>query len=118
MQDTTRRLRLQARLISRGKAPTGIRYPPEFRAEAVAFARRLRSQGLPMVRIAKDLGVPSKTLKIWFRRRPTFRMRPVVVSTPPTAVVTAIRPVLVTVQGHRVEGLDLETLVQVLRSIS
>ena len=117
MQDTIRRLRLQARLVSRGKAPTAVRYPAEFRTKAVAVARRLRSQGVSMVQVARDLGVRPRTLEIWLRRGQRSQIRPVVV-TAPAAEVPAIRPVLVTSQGHRVEGLDLDTLLQVLRSIS
>ena len=118
MQDTIRRLRLQARLVSRGKAPTAVRYPAEFRTKAVAVARRLRSQGVSMVQVARDLGVRPRTLEIWLRRGQRSRIRPVVVTTAPAMEVLTIRPVLVTAQGHRVEGLDLDTLVQVLRSIS
>lgn len=116
MQDMVRRLRLQARLASRGKAPTAIRYPAEFRTQAVAVARRLRSQGFSMARIARDLGVRPKTLLIWLRQRRDSRMRPVIVA--PLAADPTVRPVLTTAQGHRVEGLDLETLVRVLRSVS
>jgi len=118
MQETVRRLRLQARLAGRGKASSGVRYPAEFRSDAVAVARRLRAEGVPTARIARDLGLQSQTLGLWLRRKQRVRIRRVVVASVPAPTESSIHPILVTAHGHRIEGLDLGALVQVLRSIS
>jgi len=118
MQEAIRRLRLQARRAGRGKPSTGVRYPAEFRSEAVAVARRLRAEGVPTARIARDLGLQSQTLGLWLCRKQPARIRRVVVATVPTPTEPPIQPILVTAHGHRIEGLDLSALVQVLRSIA
>jgi hypothetical protein len=118
MQEAIRRLRLQARRAGRGKPSTGVRYPAEFRSEAVAVARRLRAEGVPTARIARDLGLQPQTLGLWLCRKQPARIRRVVVATVPGPCGPSTQPILVTAHGHRIEGLDLDALVQVLRSIA
>jgi len=90
MQEAIRRLRLQARLAGRGKPSTGVRYPAEFRSDAVAVARRLRAEGVPTARIARDLGLQSQTLGLWLRRKQPARIRRVVVAAEPTPTESSI----------------------------
>lgn len=120
MQDVIRRLRLQARDFSRGKAPRAARYSREFRAEVVTVARKRRAEGLAVARIARELGLGTQTLTRWLRRSPRPTLRPIrVVAEPPSLVPVATTSlVLVAPGGFRVEGLDTDTVVRVLRSLA
>ncbi len=118
MQQAIRRLRCEARSLARGKPPTAIRYSVAFRSEALEVAQRLQAQGVSVARIARDLGVRPKTLALWLRRGERRRMRRVVVVPSGLTEPQALRPVLVTVGGIRVEGLDLDAVVHVLRRLA
>ncbi len=118
MDTALRQLRSEAQQLTRGKAPTGIRYPAAFRTTAVALARPRLATGVPFVRVARELGLPTKSLARWLQRRPTPRLRPVAVQpdpAPPSPPAAGI--VLVTPHGCRVEGLDRAGLVAVLRAL-
>jgi transposase-like protein len=122
MTDSIRRLRTDARHLTHGKVPTAVRYPAAFQAAAVGLARPRLRHGLSIARVARELGLPSQALGRWLRRLPTAsgprargRLRPVAV-VPAAAVVAA--PVLFTSQGHRVEGLDRDGLIAVLRALA
>jgi transposase-like protein len=118
MQDAIRRLRFQARSAARGKASTAVRYSAEFRVEALEVARQLQSQGVAVARIARDLGVRPKTLALWLHRKEHARMRPVIVAPPPATDAEPTRPVVVTAHGLRIEGLDFDAVVRILRSLA
>lgn len=62
MDAALRRLRSEAQQRTHGKAPTGIRYPAAFRTTAVALARPRLATGVPFVRVAWELGLPTKSL--------------------------------------------------------
>jgi hypothetical protein len=118
MDATLRQLRSEAQQLTRGKAPTGVRYPAAFRTAAVALARPRLATGLPFLRVAQELGLPTKSLARWLQRRPTPRLRPVAVRpdpVPPSRPAAGV--VLFTPQGFRVEGLDRAGLVAVLRAL-
>ena len=121
MREAIRHLRSQARQFARGKAPSGVRYSAGFRAEVVALVRKRRSEGVAMARLARELGLSTQTLTLWLRRSPRPSLRPVRLVTQPMAEISesaSPRPVLFTVQGLRIEGLDIDGLVQVLRSLT
>jgi len=118
MDRALRRLRSEAQQLTRGKAPTGIRYPAAFRTTAVALARPRLATGAPFVRVARELGLQTKSLARWLQGRPAPRLRPVAVRpdpAPPSALAASV--VLVTPHGCRVEGLDRDGLVAVLRAL-
>ena len=118
MDAPLRRLRSEAQQLTRGKAPTGVRYPAAFRTTAVALARPRLAMGVPFVRVAQELGLPRKSLARWLQRRRTPRLRPVAVRPDPTPPAPpAMGVVLVTPHGCRVEGLDRDGLVAVLRAL-
>jgi transposase-like protein len=121
MDDPIRRLRTDARQLARGKVPTAVRYPTAFRTAALAVARPRLARGVSIARVARDLGLPMQSLGRWLRLpTPTAAaLRPVAVTSEPAA---ALRPpadlVLFTAQGHRVDGLDRDGLIAVLRALA
>ena len=126
MNDPIRQLRREARHLAQHKVPTAVRYPAAFRAAALALARPRLSRGRSIACVARDLGLPSQALGRWLRRppaapepRPRGVLRPVAV-VPAAATVSAspTAPVLLTRQGHRVEGLDRDGLIAVLRALA
>jgi len=111
-------LRSAVQQLTRGKAPTGVRYPAAFRTRAVALARPRLAMGTPFVRVARELGLPRKSLARWLRLRPAPRLRPVAVRPDPTPLAPPpAGVVLLTPQGVRVEGLDRDGLVAVLQAL-
>ena len=121
MRDPIRGLRSQARQFARGKAPTAIRYSARFRSEVVALVRRRRAEGVALAQLARGLGLSTQTLVLWLRRSPQPSLRPVRLVTEPAAEVAeraSVRPVLFTAHGLRIEGLDINGLAQLLRSLS
>jgi transposase len=119
VDESIQQLRTQARQLAQGKAPTAIRYPPAFREAAVALVRPRLGPGVSVARVARDLGLAIPSLTRWCRPRPRPVLRPVTLTsalTPPARPPAG--PVLLTPQGHRVEGLDLAALVAVLRALA
>ena len=112
MKDAFRQLRSEARQLTRGKVPTAIRYPAPFRAAVAARTRRQLDQGASVHRVAGALGLPARSLTRWLQQSAPPVLRPVTVRPDP---LPAAGPVLVTPQGVRVEGLDPDTLIAVLR---
>ena len=116
MNASIRRLRSTARQLARGRHPSGVRYPAPFRDAVVALARTRLGHGQSRAHVARDVGVAVPTLVAWLDR-PGLR---------PVAVVSESDPererrsgvVLVTPQGFRVEGLDGDALVAVLRALA
>jgi len=119
MDNPIRRLRAEARQLAHGKVPTAIRYPAAFRVAALALAGPRVARGASIARVARDLGLPTQSLGRWLREPPPATLRPVAVvasaapTPPPRASV-----VLVTRQGVRVEGLDRDALLVVLRALA
>jgi hypothetical protein len=122
MPESIPQLRAQARQFSRGKTPTGVRYPAAFRAAVTGAARRQRAQGAPAAQVARELGVSPASLGRWLQRPPRPVLRPVTVTAeiarPAGPAPTAGGPILITPQGVRVEGLDRDTLIAVLRGLA
>lgn len=119
MDDRIRRLRSEAHQLAGGKVRRAIRYPAAFRAAAVALAGPRLKRGGSIARVARDLGLPIQSLGRWVRPpTPPAPLRPVAVTPereaalPPPAGL-----VLLTAQGHRVEGLDRDGLIAVLRAL-
>ncbi len=94
---------------------TAIRYTPALRRRAVVIARKRRDDGMAIAAIACELGVRPQALRLWLQTPARPRLRRVAVATAPVAAVD--RPVLITPQGLRVEGLDTVGLVALLRAL-
>ena len=125
MLDSARRLRSQARRFENRRKPTGTRYNAAFRAEVVVHARGQVRAGVAVSRIARDLGLRPKTLTLWMRDTRVSKLRAVRVERdarplPSAAAVAAAeqRLVVVAPSGIRVEGLDLDGIVHLMRSLS
>ncbi len=114
MNEAIRRLRSEARQLTRGKVSTAIRYPAPFRAEVVAVTRTQVEHGASVHRVAGALGLPARSLTRWLQQSAPPVLRPVTVRPDP---VPAAGLVLLTPQGVRVEGLDRDTLIAVLRML-
>ena len=116
MNTAIRRLRSEARQLTRGKVPTAIRYPAPFRAAAATLTRTQLDQGASVHRVAGALGLPARTLTRWLQQSAPPVLRPVTVRPDPAPPAPpGAGPVLFTPQGVRVEGLDRDTLITVLR---
>ena len=124
MLDSAVRLRSQARQFTNRRKPTATRYSAAFRTEVVSVARVRVADGVAVARIAREVGLRTQTLSLWLRGTPTAKLRAVRVERDPdsaiaVAVATSeIRPVVVTPSGVRIEGLDFESLVRVVRSLA
>jgi hypothetical protein len=113
------RLRAAIRRYQHGRAPRAVRYPAAVRRTATALARRRRADGATLKAIAHDVGVAPWTLALWLRTPPsaTIRAVDIVPEVPATRPPVRLSPVLITRHGLRVEGLDRDALVAVLRAL-
>jgi hypothetical protein len=118
MDEEIRRLRAEAQRLTQGKHRTQVRYPDAFRHAAVALARTCLGRGGAVARVARELGVSEPTLTKWLRpAAPVLRPVTVTAHAAPAVHRPVTSPVLITPHGVRVEGLDRETLVVVLRAL-
>lgn len=110
------RKELQAAIRREQRNPKGkaVRYPSEVREAVAAFVRAERSRGVTFGALATGLALPVNTLRRWSERhsvRPRLAPVEVVAETP------APVPVLVTPSGHRVEGLTVAALGDLLERL-
>ena len=117
MDEEIRRLRTEARRLAQGKPRSQVRYPDAFRRAAVIVARRRQEGGGSVMRLAREIGVSEPTLTKWLRP-PSPGLRPVAVMERPAPVPPAGgSPVLIMPTGVRVEGLERDALIAVLRAL-
>lgn len=96
-----------------GRPGRGARYPAPLRAEAVELAREACARGVPLGSLARMLGLGVGTLRRWLDVAGPERqqIRAVDLVAEPAEASCAPRQdgalVLVTVAGHRIEGLSL-----------
>ncbi len=118
MDEKIRRLRADARRLAQGKPRSQVRYPDAFRRAAVTVARRQQQLGGSVMRLAREIGVSEPTLTKWLRL-PSSGLRPVAVMVGPAPVPPAGgSPVLILPTGVRVEGLERDALIAVLRALA
>jgi transposase-like protein len=120
MRQTSNDLRARARRFENREHPTATRFPPEFREEVVALARERRALGVPVARIATEMGVKTRTLALWLRSAPKRRLRRVKLTPDASGVAPALAPstLAVTVGAVRVDGLDLASVVMLVRALA
>ena len=124
--ETLKSIRSRIEAAAKGKAPAQRRYPKSVRDDAVAYAQRRIKTGSKVAPIARRLGIPDQTLRIWIDSAPTgsTAIRPVALvprtapAKRPERVAVRAQPVLVTPQGFRIEGLALDELVKLLRALA
>ena len=119
MDDRARRFRAAALRHLRGKTGPGVRYPEDLQQEAVSYAKASRQRGDSLLAISRDLGVPAVTLSRWFQRAHDPEFHRVEIVTPGHAAMGSAAGVTVTTpSGMRIEGLDLDSLITLLRQLS
>ena len=116
MLDPTARLRRQARQFLNTSSPTATRYSASFRREVVDHARARVAAGIPVARIARELGLGPRALQLWLRSKPRPALRRVRVAIFPPLPDPSV--VVVTPTGVRGEGLGLESAARLLRLLS
>jgi transposase-like protein len=120
MEDRIAKLKTRVRALHKGRVASQARYPEDLREEIAVVTRTVQAVGRSVYSLAREIGVSAPTLIEW-ARQPTRRpWRPVTVTAPPAAPEAApqVSPVLVTPHGVRVEGLDVASIVTVLRSLA
>lgn len=115
MDAAVRRFRQDAALHVGHRTGTAIRYTPALRRRAVAIARKRRGAGVAIAAVARELGMRPRALRLWLQSPARPRLRRVAIATP--VVAAADRPVVITPQGFRVEGLGAAGLVALLRAL-
>lgn len=121
MKQQTRSLQAAARRHQTGPTPKRYRYPAELRRRILAHLERRRAEGATLSAVAAEVGVTTQTLRRWLERdRQPAKLRRVVVTEPEPRPRSAVaeRAILVTPTGYRVEGLSVEAVVRILRSLS
>jgi hypothetical protein len=95
-----------------------IRYPEDVRGLAVSYAEAKRAEGVSVYQAACDLGLGVQTLTSWLEGRPArpsraFRPVEVVAAKASTSGLLTLR----TAQGHTIAGLDVATLLRLVREL-
>lgn len=111
--------------LGAGRGPRPMPYPERCRRLALDYAEERLDQGATFRSISEDLGVAAQTLSDW-RDRYSDELRPVRVSAPepelgrePEAEASdeTLSPVLVLASGARIEGLDVDGIIAVLKAV-
>jgi transposase len=120
MEQEAREIRREvATLGARGR---GFRYPTALKERIADYVRARRAQGATQQVVADELEIPWVTLSRWsLPRRPQPQVRglvPVHLSAVPVRSNAGAELALVCPGGFRLEGLSLETAVELLRRLS
>lgn len=127
MSKDVRSLRSQILHVARDGEPHGRRYPSPLRAAVVDHTRCRLDRGESVSAVADSLGLSGQTLSYWLRSGPTGAPPRATPAMRPVSVVPADdtadqslppgRPVLVTPRGLRIEGLDVDALVELVQRL-
>lgn len=113
---STGKLRNAVARVRRRHGSQSRRYPADLREQIVTHVVSARSKGVSIRSTAESLGLSYPTLLGWLQAAPSgFRSVAVKESTPERAAPAMC---LVTVQGHRVEGLSREDVAFLLQSLT
>jgi hypothetical protein len=104
--------RKNAVTLIRSRSGLGRPFPEQQRARALEYARQRRSAGAGIGRIARELGVSGTTLRKWMAA-PAFVEVKVIDDEPTSRSLVVGGPC-----GLRIEGMTLDTLVELLRRLS
>jgi hypothetical protein len=93
----------------------GRRYSPDLKAWIIEFAQSRRGEGASWVEVAGEIGIGFEMMRRWcMAAEPKSR------AMVPVRVVPAVDEVtvsVVSVGGHRIEGLTLHAAIAVLRAL-
>lgn len=111
---------LRRQLASHRPARNSDGYPESVRRQAVAWSRPLSEAGHGWTTLSQAIGVSRHTLRSWCTvASPTVASGPwLPVTMADEPAVDEPRPVLVTPSGFRVENLDAELLLRILRELA
>lgn len=111
---------LRAQVCEGRGLPPRSRFSPELRERLLSVVAGEQSQGRSIQEVAEDLGLRLKTLKGWLRDagRPQSPVLRRVVLAPEERCPLPTRVLVVSMGNLRVEGLDLEGLVHLLRALA
>ncbi len=113
----SRVLEFRAGVANLGTPGRGRRYPRSLQSLAVQYWQDARRNGQALRHAAADLGVSDATLQRWTDEDPEDRvvgtMREVVVKDPTGPVSLSV----VTPDGYRIEGLEVNEVSLLLRSL-
>ena len=109
-------LRTQIEQFIEGRPSSHARYPSELKTSILKHARSQRSKQISRGVIAAELGLSVTTLHGWlYAERPESKLKPVIVNSATNSLASVV---LITRDGHRVEGLDVAGMAQLLRGLS
>jgi hypothetical protein len=114
MDDRVERFR-EERSRRQGEGQKKVRYPDEVKALAVSYAESKRADGGSVYQAACDLGLGVQTLRSWLEgtpARPSRAFRAVQVVGTVSGGLT-----LRTANGHTIGGLDVPTLLRLVRDL-
>lgn len=114
MPDHSARLR-KAIQLSAGATPRATRYPPDLHQEILTYVAEQSALGASVSATASALGLRTATLYLWRRQSHRRCMRPVHLVEPTAAAATVARAVVITPEGWRIEGLDIDSIVRLIR---
>lgn len=122
MRDSLWKVRAEIRRHKRRRAHPSVHYPREMRRRIVGLVRSEQARGTGLLKLARELGVSVNTLRRWREEPEVGRGLEKIVlvedARRPGNQREHALPVLVTRQGHRVEGLDMESLAKLLEALS
>lgn len=100
-------------LATAERSGPGRAFPGEVRARAIAYVDRRRSDGATDEQIARELGIPAMTFRRWVGSRSAAFRAVAVIEEAASAPLVVHGP-----RGLRVEGLDLDHLVELWGRLS
>jgi len=138
MDERVRQLRATVEELRHSSAPKATRFSAEFREQVIALAKEKRAAGTPVVQTASEVGLHVRTIRRWLRgipkragdkaarkaggTAPKRHFRRVTVAperieeTVPSAFTQAAALVAI-VGGVRIEGLDFDGVVRLVRAL-
>ena len=130
MDERVRQLRATVEELRQGSAPKATRFSAAFREQVIALAMERRAAGTPLVRTASELGLHGRTIGRWLRGTPNkagatapkrhFRRVTVALADSETSAARLSSPAsgpIVLVGSLRIEGLDLDGVVRLVRAL-
>ena len=138
MDERVRQLRATVEELRHSSAPKATRFSAEFREQVIALAKEKRAAGTPVVQTASEVGLHVRTIRRWLRGIPKragdkaarkaggtapkrhFRRVTVALADSETSAARLSSPAsgpIVLVGSLRIEGLDLDGVVRLVRAL-